>query len=527
METPAPSGPARLSLVPPKVMQLRHSNSLLPDLPEDSSQMSQQSKEPMLIEAFEALPDAVYLFGNDRRLVKANGAAARLQGGELRKGRVCCEMFWRVEGADGCVVDRALQTREKVEVEIQAGPEGKNSISIIVEPLSRDDLRPTALVIARDISDLRRAEAEAIAHKSFIASIADRTPDEIYALDDQGRITWRNERAEAYRLLMPLGGSFLDIVSADSRTLTEENVRRTLAGDDTQYEVRVTGADGSTRYAEAHTSPLWKDGEIVGVLVFLRDVTDRKREHELMAQSDKLRAVGELAAGVAHNLNNSLTVIQGRAQLLLRNATDESSSKSLQVITNAVADGSKTLRRILEFARRDSSSEFAPVELGYLVTSSIDIARPKWQSKSRKGTIKVKVEGNGPVYVMGEQSELREVVLNLIFNAVDAMPEGGVMEIGARAEIESGCFWVADTGCGMPAETASRIFEPFFTTKGKLGSGLGLSASHGIITRHRGEIVVVSEPGEGTRFEVRLPICEKTDRLVKRTEAPEEQTNAV
>ena len=101
---------------------------------------------------------------------------------------------------------------------------------------------------------------------------------------------------------------------------------------------------------------------------------------------------------------------------------------------------------------------------------------------------------------MGEQAELREVVLNLIFNAVDAMPEGGVMEIGARAEIESGCFWVADTGCGMPAETASRIFEPFFTTKGKLGSGLGLSASHGIITRHKGEIVVVSEPGEGTRF---------------------------
>src|SRR4030095_4824020 len=133
-----------------------------------------------------------------------------------------------------------------------------------------------------------------------------------------------NERAEAYRLSQP-AGSFLDLFSADSRTLTEENVRRTLNGDDTQYEVRVIGADGSTRYAEAHTSPLWKDGEIDGVLVFLRDVTDRKREQALMAQSDKLRAVGELAAGVAHNLNNSLTVIQGRAQLLLRRAEDKSS----------------------------------------------------------------------------------------------------------------------------------------------------------------------------------------------------------
>ncbi len=475
--------------------------------------------------AFLAIPDAVYLFNNGRFLIQSNPPGSRLQGCESDEliARNCCEMFWHVEGADGCVVDRALQIGERVEVEIQAGADGNKAISIIVEPLSAgDDVKPAALVIARDISELRRAEAEALAHKSFLASIADRTPDEIYALDAQSRITWMNERAEADKVSTSLGGAFLDIVSADSRTLTAENVQRTLAGDETEYEVRVIRADGSTGYAEAHTSPLWKDGEIVGVLVFFRDVTDRNRERELMAQSDKLRAVGELAAGVAHNLNNSLTVIQGRAQLLLRNSTDESSSKSLQIITNAVEDGTKTLRRILEFARRDSVSEFAPVELGYLVSSSIDIARPKWQSKSRKSTIEVKIEGNGPVYVMGEQAELREVVLNLIFNAVDAMPEGGIMEVGVRAEIESGCFWVADTGCGMPAETVSRIFEPFFTTKGKLGSGLGLSASHGIITRHKGEVVVVSEPGEGTRFEVRLPVCDKNDRFVKRTETSEE-----
>ncbi|HVQ38619.1 MAG TPA: ATP-binding protein, partial [Pyrinomonadaceae bacterium] len=402
-----------------------------------------------------------------------------------------------------------------------AGAEGQNSISVIVEPFKLDEsgTETGALVIARDISDLRRAEAEAIAHKSFIASIAERTPDEIYALDRFGRITWMNERAEAYRLLMTAGGNFLDIVSEDSRALTSENLRRTVAGDDCEYEVRVVRSDGSIRYAEAHTSPLWKDGEIDGVLVFLRDVTERKREHELMAQSDKLRAVGELAAGVAHNLNNSLTVIQGRAQLLLRNATDESSAKSLQVITNAVEDGTKTLRRILEFARRDSGNEFAAVELGYLLTSSVDIARPKWQSKS--GKIDVRVESSASCYVIGEQAELREVVLNLIFNAVDAMPDGGVMEIGARAEMDTGCFWVADTGCGMPPDTASRIFEPFFTTKGKLGSGLGLSASHGIITRHKGEIVVVSEPGEGTRFEVRLPLCDRNYRFVKKAETEE------
>jgi PAS domain S-box-containing protein len=496
-------------------MPIQRSNGLLEDSSDAPALVSDETTGRLVTAAFEFLPDAVYVFDADRRLLEINTAAALLQGTDSPKGTSCCEMFWRVEGADGCVVDRALEAHEKVEVEIQTGSEGQNSISIIVQPLAASGLQPAAVVIARDISDLRRAEAEAIAHKSFLASIADRTPDEIYALDAESRITWMNERAQAYKPVVAGAGSFVDIVASDCRELTQENLQRTLAGEDTEYEVLINRPDGSPRYAEAHTSPLWKDGEIDGVLVFLRDVTDRKREHELMAQSDKLRAVGELAAGVAHNLNNSLTVIQGRAQLLLRNATDEVSSKSLQVITNAVEDGTKTLRRILEFARRDIGNEFTAVELNYLISSSLDIARPKWQSKSRKGQIEVKVEGNGMVYVMGEQAELREVILNLIFNAVDAMPEGGVMEVGTRAEIESGCFWVADTGCGMPPETASRIFEPFFTTKGKLGSGLGLSASHGIITRHHGEILVVSEPGEGTRFEVRLPICDKNDRFLK------------
>jgi PAS domain S-box-containing protein len=502
-------------------------DTLLQELPTEPCTSPVTSSAAMLGDAFEVLPDAVFLFGDDGLLVRAN-ARARQYDADLVEGKRCCEMFWYVEGADGCVVDRAIQSGEKVEVEIQAGSDGEKSIAIIVEPLASDHSATNvagALLMARDISDLRRAEAEAIAHKSFIASVADRTPDEIYALDVHGRITWVNERAEGYKLLISSGGAFLDIVSDDSRALAEENLRHTLSGSDTEYEVRMIRIDGSTRYAEAHTSPLWKDGEIDGVLIFLRDITERKREQELMAQSDKLRAVGELAAGVAHNLNNSLTVIQGRAQLLLRNANDPTSAKSLEVITNAVEDGTKTLRRILEFARRDSGSEFGPVELGYLLTSSIDIARPKWQSKSRKGKVEVKVESSVAVYVMGEQAELREVMLNLIFNAVDAMPEGGTMELGARGEIDSGCFWVADTGCGMSPEVASRIFEPFFTTKGKLGSGLGLSASHGIITRHKGEIVVVSEPGEGTRFEVRLPICEKNSRFVKRPEAVEDQLN--
>lgn len=497
---------------------MEHTDFFQTDLVAQTLPHIQEDTVEVLAAAFDALPDAFYLFDTEGRLTRINRAGARIENSAadaLLNSR-CCEMFWRVEGASECVVERAYASGEKVEVEILAGEKADRPTLVIVVPVRAADntLTGSTLVVARDISELRRAEAEAFEHKAFMASLGDLIPDEIYALDLQGRITWMNARAEAANGLMLtalLGRHFAEIVSAESRDVTSANIQKTLAGENTDSEIQAVRADDVVRYTEAHASPLWKDGAVAGALVFLRDVTERRRANERLAQSDKLRAVGELAAGVAHNLNNALAVIHGRAQLLQRRATDEAMSKSLEVIVQAVADGSKTLRRILDFARRETTKEFAPLDLAELITSSVEIAKPKWQSKSggRTGNINVSVENKGSAYVMGEKAELREVVLNLIFNAVDAMPDGGDLEIGTRAELDSACFWVADTGAGMPPEVVDRIFEPFYTTKGEKGTGLGLSASHGIITRHKGQIMVVSEPGLGTRFEVRLPIYEK------------------
>ena len=470
-------------------------------------------------DALLAMSDAVYLFDRQKRLVLINSQGQLLQANGTKPllGTSCCQMFWQTGERANCVVDRALESGQKVEFEFLTVGGVESPVLVTVQPLKGEveSERLGALVIARDISDLRRAEAEAIAHKSFMASIADRSPDEIYAVSKDGRITWVNERAETGNPRMLLGQRFIDFIAPDSQHVVSEGLSRALTGAGTQAEVRAIRADEANRDVEAHTSPLWREGEVDGVLVFLRDITERKRSQELISQSDKLRAVGELAAGVAHNLNNSLTVIKGRAQLLQMRASDVTSQKSLRVINDAVEDGSKTLRRILDFARRDTVKEFGPVDLDDLITSSLEIARPKWQRKSDQTEIKIKMACNGPIYVSGDLAELREVMLNLIFNAVDAMPDGGVLELGTRGEIDGGCFWVADTGCGMPPETVARIFEPFFTTKGAHGTGLGLSASHGIISRHEGEIVAVSEPGEGTRFEVRLPIWEKTSPFAK------------
>jgi PAS domain S-box-containing protein len=466
----------------------------------------------------DTLSDAVYIFGPDKRLKKINCAGETLEQAarSFLSGRRCCDMLWGLEGTV-CMVDRAISSGVAVEVELPAGNKVQRSLLVRVIPQNKNQQRELAtgcIVIARDISELRQAEEEMSKNRAFLASLADLAPDEIYTLDTNRHFTWMNQRAETDSGLTPsvlLGQDFSMIVTAESKDEALGAVQCTLSGEERQFEVRTICTDGRIRCMDAHTSPLWHDGSITGVMVFMSDITERKLAQERAARSDKLRALGELAAGVAHNLNNSLTVIQGRAQLLLmRSAADHGHTKSLEVITQAVADCSQTLRRLLDFSRRNSSRHVVAVDLSELVTSSVEIARPKWQAESanRTGTIEVLVDASRPVLALGDPSELREVILNLIFNAVDAMPQGGTIKVGTNSEGKTARMWVADNGAGMAPDVLVRIFEPFYSTKGERGTGLGLSASHGIIENHGGDLNVTSEPGKGSRFEIILPLRE-------------------
>jgi PAS domain S-box-containing protein len=472
----------------------------------------------------DTLTDAVYIFGPDKRLKKINraGEALELAARSFLTGRRCCDMLWGLE-ATGCMVDRAISNGAEVEVELPSENKAQRPLLVRVIPQNKDqqqDLATGCIVIVRDVSELRHAEEEGSKNRAFLASLADLAPDEIYTLDTERRFTWMNQRAEVDSGLtrsVLLGQDFSIIVAAESEEEANAAVECTLGGEEKQFEVRTICTDGRVRCMDAHTSPLWSDGNITGVMVFMSDITERKLAQARAARSDKLRALGELAAGVAHNLNNSLTVIQGRAQLLLMRSTAEAGNKkSLEVITQAVGDCSQTLRRLLDFSRRDSTRHPMPLDLSELITSSVEIARPKWQASSaeKTGSIEVRIDAPAPAFTLGDSAELREVVLNLIFNAVDAMPQGGTIEAGTRIDGKTARFWIADTGAGMPAEVIARIFEPFYTTKGERGTGLGLSASHGIIENHSGDINVISEPGKGTRFEVILPLHEGTASVV-------------
>ncbi|HVF44904.1 MAG TPA: ATP-binding protein [Pyrinomonadaceae bacterium] len=237
-------------------------------------------------------------------------------------------------------------------------------------------------------------------------------------------------------------------------------------------------------------------------------IAEQDRIREQYAQIEKLSALGELASGVAHDFNNTLAGILGRAQLLLSTKDPEKIEAGLQLIIKTAKDGAKTIKRIQDFARQRRDHDFQPVSVEQLLLDVREITRPRWKSRAESEGVHLTLElklGTDDARVMGDESELREVLINMVFNAVDAMPEGGTITLSAREAAGQIEIAVSDTGEGMTDDVRPRVFDPFFTTKGKAGMGLGLAVSYGIIRRHEGSVSVHSEAGRGTSFRILLP----------------------
>jgi signal transduction histidine kinase len=232
-----------------------------------------------------------------------------------------------------------------------------------------------------------------------------------------------------------------------------------------------------------------------------------ERSQGQLVKTERLRALGEMAAGVAHDFNNLLSVILGRAELMLRRAREPDMARDLEAVRRAAQDGADTVRRIQEFTRTRRTRSFERVNLGEIAREVVELTRPRWEREGQSRGVRYEfvVEGLAPP-VAGRPEELREVLTNLLTNAVDAMPSGGVCRIRLDADDDWATVMVQDTGIGMPEEMRHRVFEPFFTSKGPRGTGLGLAVSWGIVTRHGGTIEVDSAPSAGTTFVVRLPI---------------------
>ena len=235
-----------------------------------------------------------------------------------------------------------------------------------------------------------------------------------------------------------------------------------------------------------------------------------EQQREKTIHAEKMAALGELSFGVAHNVNNTLTGILGRAQLLMRSTDKDKTAAGLELIIKSAEDGAHIIKRIQDFARERPTQEFQPISVAELLTEVCEMTRPRWESRPATEVIRCALHANCTSVVMGDPVELREVMVNMIYNAVDAMPRGGEIRLGVQELGDRVTLLISDTGTGMPPEVKSRLFNPFFTTKGKRGTGMGLAVSFGIVRRHNGSIEVESEVDRGTTFRISLPLAAVT-----------------
>jgi signal transduction histidine kinase len=252
----------------------------------------------------------------------------------------------------------------------------------------------------------------------------------------------------------------------------------------------------------------------------LEDTLDKLRFAQQSAlKQERLSAFGTMAAGIAHDFNNSLTLILGYSDLMLsgvKGPIDDTLADYIRAVTTAATDAARLVRRLREFHRPDDGAETrVALHLNQIVEQAVTMTRPKWKDQASSHGLEINVVTDlGPLQpMMGEPAEIREMLTNLIFNAVDAMPESGTITIQTRAIEGYLCLRVSDTGSGMSEETRRRCLEPFFTTKGDRGTGLGLAAVYGIIERHLGTIDIESEMGVGTTFSILLPAMEGDEAL--------------
>ena len=268
------------------------------------------------------------------------------------------------------------------------------------------------------------------------------------------------------------------------------------------FRIRVTALDGRELVLDGSVSPV-----VDGAVIVFRDVTDEHLRNELLVQSGKLAAIGELAAGVAHEINNPLFAILGLTEFLLKEAEPGSKAQQrLELIQQTGLEIKEIVRALLDFAR-ENAEERHEVALDDVVRSTVDLVR---RTNAHKGVELLDTYEDAGALVYASPNQLKQIFLNLIANARQAMPNGGTVTVDVRTEGGFAVATVSDDGPGIEADVLSRIFEPFFTTKRNTGgTGLGLSVSIGIAEAHGGALTAYSEVGRGAQFTLRLPLCDE------------------
>jgi PAS domain S-box-containing protein len=473
---------------------------------------------------FDGMSDAVVIYDDARRVRRTNLAASEMLNRPLKSlvAEPCCSLGL-CNGPSQCAVKRAFDTRERVTLEVFA-PRTYHALLVTIDPIIDEKRKKLlgAVQVVRDMNDLRRTEAELKRRSEFLVNLIEAARDAIFVVDTAGRLVWSNSHLPpltGFLVSEMLGRPHTVFVSPDAVTDVQLHFEAAAIGETRSFEVSVFNArTAEERRLVTTYSPIREDGKVVSVLGIAHDVTDERRSAERVQQADKLRALGQLASGVAHDVNNDLAAILGRVQRLMREPGYDQLRHDLVVVETAALDCAQTVRRIQNFARQQGDADFEAVNLNSLVRDAIEITRTRWldDAQSRGLQYAVEFEAAELPPILGDGSQLREVFVNLIINALDAMPGGGALRITSKDQGGEAILKLADEGMGIPKSIRERVFEPFFTTKGAAGTGMGLAVSYGIITRHNGRIEVDSEPGQGTTFTIGLPLPKGTAMVIER-----------
>jgi PAS domain S-box-containing protein len=532
------------------------------------------ASERRLSLVLESVSEGITIVNSDGRVTFANAAAERVLG--LRRSEVTALTYdapaWKITAVDGGPFPhdelpfvRVMRTGEAV-FDVRHAiehPDGTRVVLSINAVPKRDPDGTLAGMVAsmRDITVQVEAEREAEHGRRALAeserrfrALIEKSADAVSLVSADGMTLYTSpagERIHGFALHERLVVPVWETIHPDDQVRAMTALRAVLAAPAASGAARFRWRhkDGSWRWIDATGTNLVDDPAVGAVVVNYRDVTEGvnaetalrhanarlagaleelQTAQDQVVQQERLRALGQMAAGVAHDLNNALAPVVGFGDLLLEAPgvleDPERVRRFVELIRTGAQDAAAVVARMRAFYRpREAGDDHSAVDVVALAHQVLALTRPKWkdQALAAGATIDAVVESSsGPVPpVLGNESELREALTNLVFNAVDAMPGGGTLTLRAFANGPCVVLEVADTGAGMTEEQRRRCLEPFFTTKGERGSGLGLPMVHGTVRRHGGKLAIESQPGRGTVVRLTFPVAAPDPRHVARVGA--------
>ena len=368
-----------------------------------------------------------------------------------------------------------------------------------------------------EIKERERSEKSLLENEEKFRQVVTTTRDAIVIIDSETRkfieVNKACEDLYGYRYEEFLSMMNKDITNEPENS--EESIIKTIAGKLNTIPLRYhRKKDGTVFPVEITASVFELKGRKV-LCGIIRDITERVKMEEVLLQSEKLKSMGTVTAGISHEFNNILNIISGNVQLLQMDYKDDSKLlDSFHIIMKSISDGAKITGRMFDFTKQEDISEEQvsadPIEL---VNHALDFTMPRWEKEAQAKGIDYSIDKENIKAVpeiMCSPSQLREVFVNIINNALDAMPKGGRISFSTWGQDDKVLISIADTGKGMTEEVKKSIFDPFFTTRRPEGTGLGMSVTYSIINRHGGSIKVESEVGSGSTFTMQLPASIKT-----------------